>query len=236
MIAFLSSLSMLGKAYLFFTVIGSIFYGLKLISLVIGFSNDMADGSYDGFDSHFDNVQSVLENTDSIDVSTDANLEISHDVDIHHDIGTNSETDTNDIEEASNLAYFSVQNIAAFSLLFGFAGLLMLHSTSSEIISLIVAIIAGIIMVFANTKLINAIYKLKSSGNEKKISSLLNIGTVYLTIPANGVGQIEVEVSGRWRVCDAISANHEEIKTGEKIKVVNVDKDGIMSVQKEITE
>ena len=127
--------------------------------------------------------------------------------------------------------------VAAFSMMFGLVGLDMLYYTNyGNILSFIFAIISGIFMAFISAKLIKLLYSLSWSGNDRPTSALFNTGTVYLTIPVNGKGEIEVEVNGRLRVCDAISANNQELKTGEKIKVVNVDKDGVMTVEKEITE
>lgn len=244
MTAFLSSLTLLGKIYFGFATIGSIFFGLKLISLIIGFSHDIADSTYDGLDSHLDSVQSTIENVDNTDAITDIHLvDVHHDIDFHHDIDVPNDVDGHDISnlthshDSSNFAYFSIQSIAAFSMMFGLVGLAMLYYTNyGNILSFIFAIISGIFMAFISAKLIKLLYSLSCSGNDRPTSALFNTGTVYLTIPVNGKGEIEVEVNGRLRVCDAISANNQELKTGEKIKVVNVDKDGVMTVEKEITE
>ena len=244
MTAFLSSLTLLGKIYLGFASVGSVFFGLKLLSLIVGFSHDIADGTYDGFDSHFDSVQSAIDNIDNTDAITDVHLDIHHDIDFHHDVDMPhadadiSEQDlTNNSHDTSNFAYFSVQSIAAFSMMFGLIGLATIHYTNyGNILSFFFASIAGIFMAFISTKFIRALYGLSCSGNDRPISALFNTGRVYLTIPANGKGEIEIEVNGRLRVCDAISAKNVELKTGEKIKVINVDKDGVMTVEKDKTE
>ena len=47
-------------------------------------------------------------------------------------------------------------------------------------------------------------------------------GTVYLTIPADGSGQVQVSYQGKMHIDDAYHEAGTELKTGEKIEVVSV--------------
>jgi membrane-bound ClpP family serine protease len=58
-------------------------------------------------------------------------------------------------------------------------------------------------------------------------------GSVYLRIPADGSGQVQVEVDGRLQIFDAVSAKKEEIKTGDQITVVWVQDNGVLVVEKD---
>jgi hypothetical protein len=64
--------------------------------------------------------------------------------------------------------------------------------------------------------------KLQSSGTIDIKNAIGQQGTVYLTIPATGSGQVSVAVQGSLKIFDAVSEGNKKIPTGEKIKVINV--------------
>ncbi len=56
-------------------------------------------------------------------------------------------------------------------------------------------------------------------------------GTVYLTIRAKGTGKVQVAMHGRPREFEAVAKDGAEIKTGERIRVLEVN-DSVLVVEK----
>ena len=57
-------------------------------------------------------------------------------------------------------------------------------------------------------------------------------GSVYLTIPEGGSGQVRVTVQGALKIFDAVSESGGEIPTGENIKVTKVISGSTLVVRK----
>ena len=56
-------------------------------------------------------------------------------------------------------------------------------------------------------------------------------GNVYLTIPAEGIGKIQITISGRLMVMDAVSQDRVELKTGKRVCVSEITSGGMLSVR-----
>lgn len=127
--------------------------------------------------------------------------------------------------------FFSLQSISGFFLMFGIFGGWTYDKTQIVVVSLIVALLAGFAMTFIIAKVMKMMLKLQSSGNLNYKSAVGQSGSVYLRIPADGEGQIQIALKGRMVYPAAVSADHTEIQTGTRIKVVSVDSDNIMVVE-----
>lgn len=198
-------------------VFGSLFFILRGISVLFGFAgSDGADGS-GALDTDGGPDMSMLQDLDG------------------NGIPDLLETDALPVKYKNRLIEFSLQNISAFFMMFGLIGLAMMKSSGFGAIPAILAgFVGGVVMAWVLTKVTRSLMYLKSSGNKVISSSIGKIGTVYLSIPANGTGQVQVEVSGRLEVCDAVSADSEEIKSGTEIQVVSVKEDNVLSVTKNV--
>ncbi len=209
-----------------------------------------ADASLD-VDADVDiNADASLDVEADVDINTDTDFDAdAADVsveppttEIHNHGGMLGDLDGNgipDIFETDNLPVkiknkqieFSLQNICAFFMMFGLVGLAMTKSSGfSAIPAILAGGAAGTFAAWLFTRLNQSLMKLKSSGNKVISSSIGKTGTVYLRIPADGVGQVEVVVSGRLEICDAVSADNIEIKSGEKVKVIGLKEGKILSV------
>ncbi len=276
MIGFFTSLGIIESLFLYSGIVGSLFFVLRFITLIMGFSssgqsdaieaNDAsgsllqdldgngvpdileADG-LSGVDSLADldgnGIPDALESGDLSDVTSIQDLDgdgIPDSLETHVDPGSNKLTevissDSVQVKKGAKLIEFSVQNICAFFMVFGLIGFGLIHFNNiSIIISFIIAFICGTITAFVFTKSTQAMMKLGTSGNKKITSAIGRIGTVYLRIPAEGTGQIQVNVSGRLEVCDAESADKTEIPSGEEVQVVKVKKGNILCVTKNINK
>ena len=57
-------------------------------------------------------------------------------------------------------------------------------------------------------------------------------GTVYMMIPPEGVGKVQLPVQGRLQTLDAVSADHDELITGTRVQVVEIVSGNTLKVRK----
>ena len=196
---------------------GSLFFILRGISVLLGFSE--SDGA---------EADGALEADGGADMSMFQDLD-------GNGIPDLLETDALPVKYKNKLIEFSFQNISAFFMMFGLIGLAMMKSSGFGAVPAILAGFAGgVVMAWVLTKVTRSLMYLKSSGNKVISSSIGKIGRVYLRIPVDGTGQVQVEVSGRLEVCDAVSADNEEIKSGEEIQVVSIKEGNVLCVTKNV--
>lgn len=138
-----------------------------------------------------------------------------------------------DMDGDAGLTIFSLQTITAFFTIFGLAGL-ALHRGSGlgEVISIIGAFVAGSMMVLVMAKLAQMFMQLNSSGNLDMKRAIGHSGSVYLTIQKNSTGKVQIEVGNRLMTVEATAEDKREIKTGERVEVVDVVGGGTLVVRK----
>ena len=145
------------------------------------------------------------------DVHTDMDMG-GHDFDGHH-----SDSDV-------GFKLLSLHGITSFLMMFGLVGLALYRQSQMGIfISMIGAVVAGLLSVWVIGKLFMFITSLKSSGTIPIDKTVGSQGKVYLTIPENGTGRVLVSVNNSLREYDAYSNDKKGIKTGTPIRVVWVD-------------
>ena len=57
-------------------------------------------------------------------------------------------------------------------------------------------------------------------------------GSIYLTIPAGGVGKVQVTVQDHLRIFSAVARKQGRIRTGERVTVVGVSSGNTLVVEK----
>ena len=57
-------------------------------------------------------------------------------------------------------------------------------------------------------------------------------GSVYLTIPADGIGKVQVVVQERLINLNAVAEGDEDLKTGDGVEVVSLTADNMLVVRK----
>jgi len=147
------------------------------------------------------------------------------------------EADSTDFEADDGgvgFQFFTFKNLVAFFTIFGWTGLVCLDSGFSNLVSLVVAAIAGIIMMFLTSLLFYWMYKLTQSGTLKIAKSVGEIGEVYLPIGAkrSSLGKIQIKVQGSLRELEAITDEPLGLKTGDLVKVLEVISSETLLVEK----
>ena len=118
--------------------------------------------------------------------------------------------------------FLSVQGISSFIMMFGIVGLAIAKAPIHPIFSLMAGIGAGLFTVWVISLIFAAATGLQSDGTMRMKSAVGEIGTVYLRIPENDAGKVQVVVQGALRVLEAFAENGGTIPTGTKVKVVDV--------------
>ncbi|MBN1568392.1 MAG: hypothetical protein JXA73_11145 [Acidobacteria bacterium] len=162
---------------------------------------------------------------------------------------TDSDTDSGHIDDTSDhiedldhashaaadagLKILTVQGLTAFVMMFGLTGYAISRSSLlGSIMTIVVGILVGIFTMWLIAKGFALMKSMQSSGTMQVYEAMGREGTVYLTIPAEGIGKIQVTISGRLQVVDAVSLDKVQLKTGERICVSEIDSTGMLAVRK----
>jgi len=149
-------------------------------------------------------------------IGGDADTDVSVDSDI--DIGTEH------VDSDLGFRALSLHGLTAFFMMFGLVGLaLYRQSQMGVVISAVGAVAAGMASVWGIGKLFQGASRLQSSGTLKTADAVGCTGTVYLTIPAGGRGQVNLNFRNHLREFDATEKNGAEVPTGTPVRVVQVN-------------
>jgi hypothetical protein len=118
--------------------------------------------------------------------------------------------------------FLSLQGLTAFFMMFGLVGLALLRANLWPLISISGGMLAGLFTVWVIGMIFTLMRQLQSEGTLQIKNAIGQQGSVYLTIPATGSGQVRVAVQGSLKIFDAVSADKKKIPTGENVKVINV--------------
>jgi membrane protein implicated in regulation of membrane protease activity len=141
--------------------------------------------------------------------------ELDHEFDIH-------------IGEAE-LGDLSFSAFATLFALFGWSGFLGYRMTElSDFGIASVATASGLVGFFLAVFMLKKLKSLEQSGNLDLANAVGTIGEVYLTIPENDMGQIQIVIQGKLTTLNA-RTDGERIPTGEKVIVYEVEK-GVLKV------
>ncbi len=134
--------------------------------------------------------------------------------------GTDFEADDGGV----GFQFFTLKNMVAFFTIFGWTGLVCIDNGFSNFISLVIATIAGLIMMLLTSLLFFWMNKLVQSGTLNVKNAIGEIGEVYLPIGANrsSLGKIQIKVQGSLRELEAITDSEVGLSTGSLVKVTGV--------------
>jgi hypothetical protein len=152
----------------------------------------------------------------------------------NNDLDNVEEVDFNhEADFISGFRLFTLRNFIIFFLGFGWAGIFAVHAGFNQVISILVAFLVGLFLMFTVALMFFLMTKLTESGNITLSNSLNAFGRVYLPIPANrsGVGQVQITIQGSVREVEAVT-DDEMLPTGTPVKVLEVINDEILVVKK----
>ena len=113
------------------------------------------------------------------------------------------------------------QGVMAFMMFFGLAGLYTMNSDGSDSLAIAAGGIAGGASMYGTGKIFQVFFALEASGNVEMSEAIGVRGSVYLRIPEDGVGQVQIELGGALKTYNAKSEDGQGIATGDFIEVVD---------------
>ena len=125
----------------------------------------------------------------------------------------------------------SLLGITAFLMMFGLGGRAMLESRpGSPLAALLVALLAGGLSMWIMAWIFKVMKRMQSDGTHRLDQAVGLEGSVYLNIPENDVGKVQIAVNGRLSVLDARSASGQPLSTGARVKGARVDNGNLLVV------
>lgn len=126
--------------------------------------------------------------------------------------------------------WLSLQGITVFFTMFGLVGLAVVQEKNQDLLALLLATLAGIVSVWIIQKIFQWVGGLQSRGNLDIQQAVGLEGSVYLTIPPQAQGQVELTIQNRHKVMDAISEIDHPIQTGQRVRVIRIINDRMLVV------
>lgn len=198
----MQNLSVMEAIYWGSTIIGGSLFLFRLVSFFI--AGDFGDHEFE------------------LDTDFDADFDMDVDSDGHHgehDLG-------------GSLKLLSLQTLTAFFMMFGLTGLALLKSGVAELLTILGGAAAGTFTMWVIAKIFQLMLNLQSDGTLRIVNAIGQEGSVYLTIPKGGSGQVRVSVQGALKIFDAVSEKNEKIPTGGRVRVSNVINENTLVVNK----
>jgi membrane protein implicated in regulation of membrane protease activity len=138
----------------------------------------------------------------------------------------------------TGLSWLSVRTLVAFLVGLGWGGVAVWDASHNAALTIVCAAIIGVIFMYVVFWLMNAIFKLRDSGNVSYNNAIGHVATVYITIPPKreGTGQVQVNVQGRLREVAAVTDGEERLAPGAKVVVTKLIDATTVVVNKERSE
>lgn len=129
--------------------------------------------------------------------------------------------------------FLSIKNLAGFFAIFGWSGVACLEAGYSNMLTIIISIICGLLMMVAMAALFYYLSKLQSSGTLHFKNAINQVGEVYLTIGANraSIGKVSITVQGTLRELEALTDESTDLTQGNVVKVKEITNNGILIVK-----
>lgn len=115
----------------------------------------------------------------------------------------------------------TLQGIISFIMMFGLVGLGVSQSDASSLMAVGAGTIAGLASMYVMGQIFKLFKSMEDDGTVDYANSIGAKGTVYLTIPEDGQGQVQVTYQDALRTAPAVSKDGTSIKTGTFIEVVD---------------
>jgi len=130
-----------------------------------------------------------------------------------------------DMSMDTDLAFelFSIQGLAAATMMFGYVGMFTLSATDTEVFAVIAGGVAGASSMYGVGLMLKGISNLQADGTMKYEDAIGERGQVYSRIRPNESGEIQVAVDGTLRTLTARAKDKSlHLSTGDFVRVLDV--------------
>ncbi len=182
-------------------VLGTLLFLLRIVMMSAGMDDGDGGGDAGGFDGGVDGAD--FDGIETGDSSSDFAFE-----------------------------FISLQAIAAFCMGAGWGGIGAYRGSDLSMpVSLVIAMVAGVGMVWLLYQIMKSVYGLRASGNISIRDAVGRTAKVYVTIPAagQGSGQVQIVVRGALRTMTAVS-NGPELLRQASVQVLKANADNTLVV------
>ncbi|MBL7739517.1 MAG: NfeD family protein [Chitinophagaceae bacterium] len=133
--------------------------------------------------------------------------------------------------------FFTIKNLIAFFTIFGWTGIACIKGGMGKGITILLALVAGSLMVVMMAFLFRSMSRLRQSGTLQIKNAIGLIGETYLFIPAlrGGFGKVHIKVQGSLHELQAMTDDEQQIATGKLVKVVDVINDSTLVVTSKLS-
>ena len=139
-----------------------------------------------------------------------------------------------DSDAGFDFQILSLKNFVVFFTVFSWTGIVAYDGGLSQGMTIFVATLAALGVVFVFALITYFTYKLAESGNFKLSDTVGAIGTVYIPIKAKreGVGKVQITVNGGMRELEAMTDSESDLATSSVIVVEEVFNNQLLIVKK----
>ena len=129
--------------------------------------------------------------------------------------------------------FLTFHGITAFFLMFGMVGLtLSRYHGRNDWLSLAGGVGAGLVTMWLIAWLFGAMRRMQADGTIRLQNAVGQEGVVYLRIPADGIGKVQITIQGGLKIFEARARAGQAAQTGDRVKVVEVTPENTMIVEK----
>jgi membrane protein implicated in regulation of membrane protease activity len=127
----------------------------------------------------------------------------------------------------------SLKTLTAAAAFFGLAGCAASAAKMSPAAQLTLATLAGLGALYGVHWLMHSLLRLSVDGTARLERAVGNEGTVYLTVPARGLGAGKVHFKLQSRLVEyrAVTQSEEPLRTGSKVRIVSIAGAGTVEVE-----
>lgn len=139
-----------------------------------------------------------------------------------------------ELAETHDLRLFSSTGILGFLCVGSWSSLYAFENWQSVGLSSLVFAGSGLVVLFGVAYLMRGLLSLQEDTTVKLSNAVGNIADVYLRIPPHkeGMGKVHVLLHEQIREYRAISLDDSPIETGAKVRVIGVEEDNVLLVQR----
>jgi hypothetical protein len=140
------------------------------------------------------------------------------------DVDMDTDVDMDDADgSGSPFQFLTFRNFIIFFTMFAWTGIVCRDNGLSNGWSSAIATAVGLFMMFVVSSMFFLMAKLQVDNTPQLKSAIGKTAKVYLTIPEKGTGKITVSIGGATREVNARSKNGKAFKSGESVKVIEMD-------------
>lgn len=157
------------------------------------------------------------------------------DADTDMDFGDDVDfSDGNTLDAGGAMQLFTIRNFVNFLLGLGWGGVCLYSLIPNPIVLAIVSVLVGALFVYIFLLIYKQMLKLEKNGAYRIDDCVGQIVDVYLAIPAkrSGVGKVQISFSGSVQELAALTDSDEPIRSGSKVRVLEIIDAATVLVQK----